>query len=214
MPLSLIGSQLLVAGTGLAMTRFLTPSAKGTFSAAYVVASIAYLGGGLSLPHAVLLRTKADQRLRIDAGVVRRVGVVVMIMALVATSALALTGTVTSPGALVLVVLLPPWMLAFDLASFRALAAARGYSLLRIGQAAMFGASTVVALAIATDRSSLFSEACSSPTSSAWSYWRPGRGASIRGAWPQGERSSAGGVLRLGARGPSRHRPGIARQSG
>ncbi len=89
MPLSLIASQLLVAGIGLVMTRFLTPSAKGTFTAAYVVASIAYLCGGLSLPHTVLLRTEADQRLHIDAGVVRRVGVFVMIMAVVATSALA-----------------------------------------------------------------------------------------------------------------------------
>jgi len=150
MPFSLIGSQLLVAGTGLVMTRFLTPSGKGTFTAAYVVASIAYLCGGLSLPHAVLLRTVSDQRLHIDAGVVRRVGAVVMIMAVVATSALALTGTVTSPGALVLLLLLPPWMLAFDLASFRALAGARGYSRLRIGQAALFGVFTAVALVITT----------------------------------------------------------------
>jgi len=150
MPLSLIGSQVLVAGTGLVMTRFLTPAAKGTFTAAYVVASITYLCGGLSLPHAVLLRTEGDQRLGIDAGVVRRVGSTVVVLALAATAALGLTGTVTSPGALVLVVVLPPWMLAFDLASFRALAAARGYGRLRLGQAALFGAFTAVALATTT----------------------------------------------------------------
>ncbi len=150
MPLGLIGSQLLVAGTGLVMTRFLTPSAKGTFTAAYVVASIAYLCGGLSLPHAVLLRTEGDRHLVIDAGVVRRVGAVVCVLTLAATATLALTGTVTSPGALVLVVLLPPWMLAFDLASYRALAAARGYNRLRLGQAAMFGVFTTVALTTTT----------------------------------------------------------------
>jgi len=150
MPLGLIGSQLLVAGTGLVMTRFLTPSAKGTFTAAYVVASIAYLCGGLSLPHAVLLRTQGDGPLGIDAGVIRRVGAVVCVLTLVATAALALTGTATSPGVLLLVVLLPPWMLAFDLASFRALAASQGYNRLRLGQAGMFGVFTAIALTTTT----------------------------------------------------------------
>jgi len=149
--LSLIASQLVVAGTGLVMTRYLVPSAKGTFTAAYVVASIAYLCGGLSLPHAVLLRSEADQRLRIDATVVRRVGVAVALVTVVAAAALVLAGTVTSPGALVVVVLLPPWMLAFDLASYRALAAGHGYIRLRLGQATMFGAFTAVVLAATTE---------------------------------------------------------------
>ncbi len=151
MSLSLIASQLVVAGTGLVMTRYLVPSAKGTFTAAYVAASIAYLCGGLSLPHAVLLRTETDQRLRIEAAVVRRVGVTVALVTVVAAAALALAGTVTSPGALVVVVLLPPWMLAFDLASYRALAAGHGYSRLRLGQAATFGAFTAIVLAAATE---------------------------------------------------------------
>src|SRR2546421_2755527 len=51
---ALLAAQFLVAGVGLASTRFLTPSDKGLFTAIYLWSLVGETVVGLSLPNALL----------------------------------------------------------------------------------------------------------------------------------------------------------------
>lgn len=134
---SLISAQLIVAVVGLASTRYLTPSDKGLFTGVYLWSLVAQTLIGLSLPNALLYYGAAEGRGRPSMHVIYVLGSA----SLLCGAGLALFVGGHAPGHLPLELLLLPLpgaMLAFEVASYSALAEGGRFYAYRLAQALLF----------------------------------------------------------------------------
>jgi len=144
---ALVVAQIVVALVGLASTRYLSPSDKGLFTAAYLWALVGQTIVGLSLPNALLFYGAAEGRARPSRHVITILGSASLLCGM----ALAFFVSVHAPDHLLLEMVLlplPTAMLAFEVSTYSALAQGRPFYGYRLAQGLVFAGVGVPTLLI------------------------------------------------------------------
>lgn len=153
---ALVTSQLLVALTGLVITRFVTPEVKGQFTACLAWTSAAFMVSSLSVPAAVVMRSVGGTPAVLSARSQRAV-LLCNLMSGSATAALLwYSAAVRGLAAVVLVAVLPPLMFWYEYSSqLSLLERSHLYSVIRLAQAAFFMVSEILVAACTSSTSAM-----------------------------------------------------------
>lgn len=144
--LALSSAQVLVAFTGLASTRYLSPANKGLFTGGYLWAAIAYAALGLSLPHALVHFVPRGKAPYLPSGTNRTVGAALLLAGTAVAVFLGIKKGAGPPFWLTLLVL--PWLMyQFDLATYRNLSLSGSFYVPRLAQGLAFAVPGVAMVA-------------------------------------------------------------------
>lgn len=136
----LMASQVLVAVTGLLVTRFVAPDVRGQLTACLVWTSLAFVATSLSGPQSIVMRRESNEPPALLTPLDhRRLVLANLIAGCMVAGLMAATVALRDPLGLATVALLPAFMFAFEYASQHALVCnARSFTILRVLQAGAF----------------------------------------------------------------------------